>query len=211
LKLTVKTLALGLGIAALAAFNASTADAAIVYAGNTTACIANCGGANPVFSSTLVAPGSNGDFGVKFDGVSFSSSNSTLTDLGTITLLGTKNVDPTASDFFLKVTFTIPGAGSSTFDATIDGKINNGGNGFLTFDFGGAQTVTYAGGSFSLLINDLVFKGSDPISQHLTGSISNAIVTPVPEASTWAMMILGFAGVGFMAYRRRNNASFRAA
>jgi len=29
-------------------------------------------------------------------------------------------------------------------------------------------------------------------------------VTPVPEPSTWAMMILGFAGVGYMAYRRRN-------
>jgi hypothetical protein len=28
-------------------------------------------------------------------------------------------------------------------------------------------------------------------------------VTAVPEPSTWAMMILGFAGVGFMAYRRR--------
>jgi hypothetical protein len=26
----------------------------------------------------------------------------------------------------------------------------------------------------------------------------------VPEPSTWAMMILGFAGVGFMAYRRRD-------
>jgi hypothetical protein len=29
------------------------------------------------------------------------------------------------------------------------------------------------------------------------------IPTAVPEPSTWAMMILGFAGVGFMAYRRR--------
>ena len=27
----------------------------------------------------------------------------------------------------------------------------------------------------------------------------------VPEPSTWAMMILGFAGVGFMAYRRKSN------
>jgi len=27
----------------------------------------------------------------------------------------------------------------------------------------------------------------------------------VPEASTWAMMILGFAGVGLLAYRRRWN------
>jgi len=33
----------------------------------------------------------------------------------------------------------------------------------------------------------------------------------VPEPSTWAMMILGFAGVGFMAYRRKNKPSFRVA
>jgi hypothetical protein len=29
-------------------------------------------------------------------------------------------------------------------------------------------------------------------------------VEAVPEPSTWAMMILGFCGVGFMAYRRRD-------
>jgi hypothetical protein len=29
-------------------------------------------------------------------------------------------------------------------------------------------------------------------------------VAAVPEPSTWAMMVLGFAGVGFMAYRRKN-------
>jgi hypothetical protein len=33
----------------------------------------------------------------------------------------------------------------------------------------------------------------------------------VPEASTWAMMILGLFGVGFMAYRRKSNPSFRFA
>lgn len=31
-------------------------------------------------------------------------------------------------------------------------------------------------------------------------------VAAVPEPSTWAMMILGFAGVGFLTYRRRNSA-----
>lgn len=37
-------------------------------------------------------------------------------------------------------------------------------------------------------------------------------VAAVPEPSTWAMMVLGFAGVGFMAYRRKNNkVSFRVA
>jgi hypothetical protein len=34
--------------------------------------------------------------------------------------------------------------------------------------------------------------------------VSLPLQTAVPEPSTWAMMILGFAGVGFLAYRRRN-------
>jgi hypothetical protein len=33
-------------------------------------------------------------------------------------------------------------------------------------------------------------------------------VAPVPEPSTWAMMILGFIGIGFMAYRKRKSAAF---
>jgi hypothetical protein len=36
-------------------------------------------------------------------------------------------------------------------------------------------------------------------------------VTAVPELSTWAMLILGFAGVGFMGYRRSRNKPFAAA
>ena len=34
-------------------------------------------------------------------------------------------------------------------------------------------------------------------------------VSAVPEASTWAMMILGFAGVGFTAYRRKRQTALR--
>lgn len=32
-----------------------------------------------------------------------------------------------------------------------------------------------------------------------------SITAAVPEPSTWAMMLLGFVGLGFMAYRRRNS------
>jgi hypothetical protein len=35
-----------------------------------------------------------------------------------------------------------------------------------------------------------------------TLSIQTVPPTAVPEPSTWAMMVLGFAGVGFMAHRR---------
>lgn len=34
-----------------------------------------------------------------------------------------------------------------------------------------------------------------------------SLAGPVPEPSTWAMMIIGFAGVGFLTYRRRNQAA----
>jgi PEP-CTERM motif len=40
------------------------------------------------------------------------------------------------------------------------------------------------------------------LSTGLTASIS-----AVPEPSTWAMMVLGFVGVGFVAYRRKRNVS----
>jgi len=33
----------------------------------------------------------------------------------------------------------------------------------------------------------------------------SAVTPAVPEPSTWAMMILGFCGLGFMAYRRKQN------
>jgi hypothetical protein len=36
-------------------------------------------------------------------------------------------------------------------------------------------------------------------------------VSAVPEPSTWAMMILGFASVGFMAYRRKSKPALMAA
>jgi hypothetical protein len=36
-------------------------------------------------------------------------------------------------------------------------------------------------------------------------------IAAVPEPSTWAMMILGFAGIGFMAYRRKSQPALLAA
>jgi hypothetical protein len=38
----------------------------------------------------------------------------------------------------------------------------------------------------------------------------DGVASPVPEPSTWAMMILGFAGVGYMTYRRRKVATLAA-
>jgi len=51
------------------------------------------------------------------------------------------------------------------------------------------------------------FDGTNPsIAFNLVGDQ----VSPVPEPSTWAMMILGFAGLGFMAYRRTSKPALMA-
>ena len=39
----------------------------------------------------------------------------------------------------------------------------------------------------------------------------SGLASAVPEPSTWAMMILGFAGVGFMAYRRKSKPAMMVA
>jgi hypothetical protein len=38
-----------------------------------------------------------------------------------------------------------------------------------------------------------------------TGLVGDPLAPAVPEPATWAMMILGFAGLGFLAYRRRGS------
>ncbi len=44
----------------------------------------------------------------------------------------------------------------------------------------------------------------------LTGDV-DVNVGVVPEPSTWGMLIIGFAGIGFMAYRRKSQGHFRLA
>jgi len=43
-----------------------------------------------------------------------------------------------------------------------------------------------------------------------SGGVLVPFASAVPEPSTWAMMILGFAGVGFMAYRRKSKQALMA-
>jgi hypothetical protein len=42
-------------------------------------------------------------------------------------------------------------------------------------------------------------------------STTVTLAAAVPEPSTWATMILGLAGIGFMAYRRKGKPTFRFA
>jgi hypothetical protein len=82
--------------------------------------------------------------------------------------------------------------------------------------FTGANLLTPGNGDqFSPLTNGYVnFSGAfDTVifsSSQNSLEIDN-ISSAVPEPSTWAMLILGFMGVGFMAYRRKGMSTFRLA
>jgi hypothetical protein len=51
---------------------------------------------------------------------------------------------------------------------------------------------------------------TNPVFENWYG-FTVGVESAVPEPSTWAMMILGFFGVGFMAYRRKNRMALNAA
>jgi hypothetical protein len=58
------------------------------------------------------------------------------------------------------------------------------------------------------------FNNTQLILDYVEGNAAPAVLNltaTVPEASTWAMMILGFFGLGFMGYRRKNGAAVRLA
>jgi hypothetical protein len=88
------------------------------------------------------------------------------------------------------------GSGSNALSTTIDGLTLNDFKFSLVAPIGAGES--FAGGTWN--------NPEENVSVlRLTADIASA----VPEASTWAMMILGFAGLGFMAYRRRSESSLR--
>jgi fibronectin-binding autotransporter adhesin len=94
-------------------------------------------------------------------------------------------------------------AGGTFTGADVAPLVASGNQGSLTSN----GFVTFSGlGSF----NQVVLLSTTP-NFEIDNLETNLVTgTPtVPETSTWAMMILGFLGVGFMAYRRRNQMVFR--
>jgi hypothetical protein len=86
----------------------------------------------------------------------------------------------------------------------------------------GTVTGTFRDGSgdlsdFTVIITDAPtltwdFTKYNTVTYSTKDSGGTYLLTPaVPEPSTWAMLLLGFAGVGFMAYRRKSKPELMAA
>jgi hypothetical protein len=96
--------------------------------------------------------------------------------------------------------------GTDVLGADTAYPLNNG----LLFDVG---TTTASWGNFPLFAfgSDFSLFSGTVAGTYYYFDLGTASVSAVPEPSTWAMMILGFAGIGFMAYRRRNQTAALAA
>ena len=71
-----------------------------------------------------------------------------------------------------------------------------------SYAFGTGNTLASFTGSSSVLgITDSSSNVFTPISDSVRSGF-DAFAPVVPEPSTWAMMLMGFAGVGFFGYRR---------
>jgi PEP-CTERM motif len=86
---------------------------------------------------------------------------------------------------------------------TVIGGISNNGNGFADWTL---STVSLAGlSSTDQILFHAVWNNASDGAESFFLIPSSA----VPEPSTWGMMILGFFGVGFMAYRRKSQGGLR--
>jgi PEP-CTERM motif len=93
--------------------------------------------------------------------------------------------------------------GPNTFTEAL---VTNGSFGAPFFNFSDVAPISCGGVAVAICDPaDVGVTNGASFSSPVTITID--IPAAVPEPSTWAMMILGFAGVGFMAYRRRKPAA----
>jgi hypothetical protein len=93
--------------------------------------------------------------------------------------------------------------GTFTTPATVSGLSYN-------FDYlieMNATAIAHPSGTATAFLDPFLFLDPNLValgySIITSDGIGNSLASAVPEPSTWAMMILGFAGIGFMAYRRK--------
>jgi len=148
----------------------------------------------------------------------------------TITMVGDNStVSGDVIDPLESATVTLPGGITATLSIPTRLGINgtsvffsrSSSNGFDLFDFSlssadaaafnfqaGYGPVTGTG-VFALNQFQDVATSAGPLSFDSSGDVqfSSSGASAVPEPSTWAMMLIGFAGLGFAGYRRAKNAA----
>jgi hypothetical protein len=196
-------------IGAVALLCATTANATVTFYSN----FASFNAAAPSFDTITIPDVGDfeffgvGDASVTYDGVTFSQSAS----LGNGDFF---NVSPGNSGVRAVISSQFQSSGVANILITLPASVTafafdygTAFGGDVTFKLSDGNTTTFGGGGFFYLTPGF-FGVTD------SGGITSVLVTspdlvlningvvPVPEAPTWAMMLAGFAGLGFAGYRR---------
>jgi hypothetical protein len=141
-------------------------------------------GGTPIATGTVSVGSSGGTQGVSFSPVTLTA--------GTSYFVGFENVLGLGLNI---VSFFPPGQPAGTVN--LDGWWQG----------------TPAGNNFTIFIPQMVMGELQVFSAPILNFSGTPITpppTPVPEPSTWAMMVLGFAGLGFLGYRKTAKARVAA-
>jgi hypothetical protein len=145
--------------------------------------------ANDIFARS----GSNDAFSFNF-----SSANAAITGLPTNFTVDGPNKNSPFGNFTYGIRFN---AGTDTPTSTLTFSLAD--SGLLSASQFGLSTNPNDTHTFiaAYFAADILHNAVDP-------AVGATLAPAVPEPATWAMMLLGFAGIGFMAYGRKNKPTF---
>jgi hypothetical protein len=130
---------------------------------------------------------------------------------GGFTNLGPVNTDPNNYDAFVYQEYGTATVDGKTGDTTLFWYQRNLGcpNIFGCYHQALHSEVMFVPVTLGQNIDVEVFIGAN-WTNDLALTYSGGLLTAVPEPSTWAMLLIGFAGIGFMTYRSRNKLEYTA-
>jgi hypothetical protein len=212
-----------LALTAAVLISAAPASASIVYEDSTGAPLQNWSGrlgmdfqVNAPISVTALGAFDNGTVsnldGVGGTGVTVAIFN-VLTGLqvgSSASFINTGSYTQIGGDAFQTISSFVLGPGEYSIVSVNDRNFNASGapNAFQTLNSLGA--ITFNGPSRFDSITTLglpTISDGPPVDRYDAGTF---MASAVPEPSTWAMMLLGFTGIGAMTYRRRKSAVLAA-
>lgn len=149
-------------------------------------------------------PPSPGGGSVDLDGNSVGAISQTLFGLaaGTYKISFALSGNPDGPPPTKALEVSVTGSAAQDYNYPVVGDKVNMNYAFQSYIF------TWGGGNATLTFASLTGPSDNPYYGPVIGDVS---ISAVPEPSTWAMMILGFLGVGFVAYRRKSGAALRLA